>query len=144
MRSIKMTYRFFTELNFVVSAVILLLITSCDPAKVLVITASNQPGISATIYGNTSMLPRSAGMPTEKISISVPFGTPVKRDTSIYYGFGGWKGDDKIKNLAKNIDSIIINNSNGQITLNTHESITNYLLKHRHGFARRILRIEAK
>ncbi len=143
MWSNKTSFRFFTYFTFS-GAVVLLLITSCDPAKVLVITASNQPGVSVTLYGNTTMLPFQGEMPPEKIAITVPGGTPVKRDTLIYYGFGGWSGDDKIKNLAHSIDSIIINSSNGQIVLNTHESITNYLLKQRHGFAKRILRIEAK
>lgn len=49
-----------------------------------------------------------------------------------------------MSDFSKNIDSIIIVTDNGKLTLDKQKEINNYQLRHRHGFANRILTIEAK
>ena len=120
------------------------LLTSCDPAAIMVIRAANKPNVSVAVYGNKKMLPHP-GNDSQKVVIRIPpLEGKSKQDTIIFYGFGGWVGDKWTPALVNNIDSIIINNSKGKMVLNNRADITNYLLKHRSGFAKRILKIEAK
>ncbi len=124
--------------------VIAILIQSCDPARILVVKAAKNPDVSVTVYGNNKILPGPHEKENEKIVIKIPTtGTRVTRDTVFYYGLGGWPKGKFMTEFAKNIDSIIIINSNGKIVLDNLSDITNYLSKHRHGFAKRILTIEA-
>lgn len=124
-------------------AVIAILIQSCDPARILVLKASKNPDVSVTVYGNNKILPGPHEKENEKIVIKIPAtGTSATRDTVFYYGFGGWPKSKFMTEFSKNIDSIIIINSNSKIVLDNLPDITNYLSKHRHGFAKRILTIE--
>jgi hypothetical protein len=123
----------------------LTVLTSCDPARVLIIKASGKPNVSVTVYGNKNLLPRTYNSDNEKITIKIPSDdTSTKRDTFFYYGLGGWGNSDLMPEFSKHIDSIIIVNRYGKLILDNQSEINGYLLKQRHGFSKRILTIEAK
>ncbi len=46
--------------------------------------------------------------------------------------------------FSRTIDSIVINDRKEKVILNNQTNIDSYLLKHRHGFAKRKLTIKAK
>ncbi len=117
---------------------------SCDPARILVVKAADKPNVSVTIYSNKNILPYSNDS-IDKIIIKIPeTDTSIKHDTTFFYGLGGWGNDSLMPNFSQNIDSIIIVNSKEKVMLDNQTDINTYLLKNRHGFAKRILTIEAK
>lgn len=117
-------------------------VQSCDPARVMVVKTADKPNLSVAIYANKNILPGKEG--NDKIVINIPSqGMPAKRDTTFYYGLGGW-GRGDMSWFAKDIDSIIIINSNGKLLLNDEAAIAGYLNKHKHGFGHRILTIKAQ
>ena len=118
-----------------------LILVSCDPAKIVVIKASNKNNTSVMIFGNGRMLPFANRADSNKIVIQVPLNDTTKR--TLKYGLGDWY-EGAITDLAKNIDSIIISNAQGRSVLNNRTDIETYLKKHRGGYAKNILRIEAK
>lgn len=81
----------------------------------------------------------------KKIIIHVPTTDTISEKEKMFlYGLGGWSDSYLMPDFSKNIDSIIIINGKGTMTLNTQSSINEYLLKNRSGFAKRKLTIEAK
>ena len=95
----------------------LLFITSCDPAKVLIIKAKKK-NTSIHVYANKEISPFSDGDDNAKMIIHVPAnGTTMK---AFYYGFGGWSKDG-VSRLASDIDSIIIINRFDTLSLKNHD-----------------------
>lgn len=133
------------SIPFCISILVIITLASCDPARILIVKAGENPNVSVSVYANKNILPHPQGNLNQKIVIQVP-ATPssTKRDTTILYGLGGWGDDSLMPEYAKNIDSIVLVNSNGTVVLNDQTEINAYLLKSRHGFAKRILTIEAK
>jgi hypothetical protein len=127
--------------------IICLLLSSCDPGRVLFIRAGNHAGVSIIIYGNRIVFPMENGKyihDSEKTVIRIPDpGRPSTHDTICFYGLGVWDSGH-IQFLVDNIDSIIINNRNNQILLKAKPEIRNYFLHHRRGFAGCRLTIKAK
>ena len=121
-------------------ALLLLFFTSCDPAKVLVIRAKKN-NTSIHVYANKKISPFSYGDDNAKMIIHVTANDTTKKE--FYYGFGGWSREGVFR-LASGIDSIIIINRFDTISLKITTDIENYLWKHTSGFARRLLKIEAK
>lgn len=118
---------------------------SCDPARIMQIRTNGKANYSVTIYANNKILPFQKNKQDEKIILQFPGNNlPTKRDTTFYYGFGGWHNKTRMPEFAKNFDSIIIVRNGQKQSLTDQEEITKYLLKNRHGFAKRILTIEAK
>lgn len=126
----------------------LMLFQACDPARVLIIKAANKPNISVTVYANKNILPLQfpyhPDSAAQKITIQVPADTVPKREKLFLYGIGGWGNDQLLSDFSKNIDSIILITNKGKTALTTQASIHHYLLKHRSGFAKHVLTIEAK
>ncbi len=122
------------------NVVFLLSLQSCDPARVLVVKAAGVQDSSVTIYANKNILPSASGNGDEKIILHIP----AAKDTIFYYGIGGWGEDDLMSGFAANFDSIILQGHGERQVLSNLESITDYLLNHRSGFASRILTIEAE
>lgn len=113
------------------------------------VKTANKPYCSVTIYTNENILPRSylnhQDSTAKKIVIHVPTSDTIPQHEKLFlYGLGGWSDNSVMPDFSKNIDSIIIVNGNGKLTLDEYSEINNYLLKHRHGFAKHILTIEAK
>jgi hypothetical protein len=121
-------------------------IQSCDPAKILTVNASGNLKTSVTIYANRNVLPRTTGIDSnEKVVIRTPaIEKDGKRKISFYYGFGGWSNKNHMPEFSKNIDSIIIQNSDNELSLTKQEDICNYLVKHRRGIFKNFLVIEAR
>lgn len=118
---------------------------SCDPVRMLVVKAADKPNVSVTIYSNKNILSFSNDSIDNKIIIQIPeTDSSIKRDTTLFYGLGGWGNDSLMYNFSQNIDSIIIVNSSETVILNNQNEINAYLLENRHGFAKSILTIEAK
>jgi len=114
---------------------------SCDPAKILVIKADKKSNLSVTVYTNKKIIPFGDNNDSTKFTFQVPLnGTTIQ---AFNYGIGNWS-NDAIRNLSKNIDSIIINNSTSKVVLVNKLEIENYLKKHRSGYAGSVLTIEAK
>lgn len=127
----------------------LFLLQSCDPARIMVVKTSEKSNYSVTVYANEKIFPRSYPYHQDsiekKIIIHVPTTDTIpQREKIFFYGLGGWSDSYLMPDFSKNIDSIIIVNGKGKMTLNSQSSINDFLLKHRHGFAKRILTIEAK
>jgi hypothetical protein len=125
------------------------LLYSCDPARVLIVKVADKENYSVTIYANENILPRSypyhQDSVAKKIIIHVPTTDTISESEKMFlYGLGGWSDSYLMPDFSQNIDSIIIVNGKGTITLNTLTSINEYLLKNRSGFAKRKLTIEAK
>ena len=133
----------------IVIAVGVILVQSCDPARILVVKASKKPGVSVAIYANENILPRSYpysedSIP-EKIVVRIPTTDSIPRRKTVFgYGLGTWGDSALMPGFSKDIDSIIIINIENKLTLNHQAEINDYLLEHRHGFAKRILTIKAK
>lgn len=117
-----------------------LFLASCDPIKRLVIKAGNSNTFVA-VYTNKKILPCGNREDNSKIIIQVPYNDTTRK--TFNYGIGYWPGD-AITNLAANIDSIVIKNTNGKVVLIGKTDIERYLKKHRSGYARSVLTIEAK
>jgi hypothetical protein len=118
-----------------------ILLASCDPAKVLVITAHNKSNASVTVYTNRQIIPSADKDDKTKLVIQVPFnGTTSK---TFNYGMGNWPLN-AISELATNIDSIVIRNTIDRVVFDNKAQIFNYLNKHRSGYAGSVLTIEAK
>lgn len=137
------------QIIFLVSAFGLFLIQACDPAKILVVRTANKPNYSVTIYANENILPHfypyHQDSIAKKVVIHVPTTDTVgEREKTFFFGLGSWGDNSLMPNFSKKIDSIIIVNNNGKLILDKQTEINDYLLKHRHGFAKRILTIEAK
>jgi hypothetical protein len=129
-------------------AAVVLFIQSCDPGRVLIVKSANKPNSFVEIYANQYFRSGAEGYGKENKQVLIRIPTdeiPVRRDTAFYFGFGGWGGDESMRNFSKKIDSIIISNSNSKIILNDQEEINSYLLKHRRGlFVKQVLIIKAK
>jgi hypothetical protein len=131
------------KLLFVI--IIAVITQSCDPARVLMIKATGKPTVSVTIYADKKMLPHRWRNEKEKVVFKVsPNAEHKKRDSTLFFGFGGWSEDAIQTELTKHIDSIVIVNSTGKQILNTPTDISTYLIAHRYGFVNRIVKIEAK
>ena len=135
--------------NIFITLLGLFLLQSCDPARILVVKTSDKINYSVTVYANENILPRSypyhQDSIAKKIVIHVPTADTIpQREKMFLYGIGGWSDSYLMTGFSKNIDSIMIVNSKGKLTLNSQSSINGFLLKHRHGFAKHILTIEAK
>jgi len=117
-----------------------ILFTSCDPAKVLIIKAKKN-NTSIHVYANKTISPFSDGDDNVKMIIHVPANDTTKK--AFYYGLGGWSKDG-VSRLTSDIDSIIIINRFDTISLKITADIENYLWKHTSGVARHVLKIKAK
>jgi hypothetical protein len=118
---------------------------SCDPAQMLEIKTADKPNCSVTIYANRNILPYNDGKQNEKLILRIPtIGSKPVTDTTFSYGIGGWPDKNGMQKFSKNIDSIIIISNGIRLGLINQEAITEYLVKHRHGFGKSILTIEAK
>ena len=128
------------SINIGCALLTLLFVTSCDPAKVLIIKAKKK-NTSVHVYANKKISPFSDGGDNAKMIIHVPANDSTKK--SFYYGFGGWSKDG-VSRLASAIDSIIIINRFDTLSLKIIPDIEHYLWKHTSGYARSILKIKAK
>jgi hypothetical protein len=121
-----------------------IVLSSCDPGKRLVIKAADKKDVWVTVYATQKIVPGSHESDTNKVIIQVPSPDTTERHKKMFiYAIGTWP-NEAITNLAANIDSIIINNTSGQLRLTTKAQIEAYLRKHRHGYASSILTIKAK
>lgn len=137
--------QFKSSILYTITTFVAISLWACDPAKVLMISSSNKPNTSVSIYANKVLFPRYKANGPDKIKLVIPSpNTPEHRDTMFLYGIGTWYGDEYMANFAKDIDSIIIVNTKNTLVLNTQKDIITYLLKHRHGFAKSRLTIRAK
>jgi len=119
------------------------LFAGCDPEKLLIIKASGESTALVRVYCNKSILLQQ-GSTNEKVIISLPTtDDPPKKDTTFRYLIGSWSRED-VDKLTKGIDSIVIGNSSGNKVIADTEGISNYLLKHRSGYGKSKLTIEAK
>lgn len=115
---------------------------SCDPIQVLIIKTSPDKNESISIYTNDISDLRNKS--NEKVVINVPYTDSILKHEKIFaYGIGGWS-EYETNLLTENIDSIIINNDTGKITLKEQDSIKNYLLDRRSGWAESVLTIGAE
>lgn len=120
-------------------------LTSCDPARILVIKASNKPNTSVAFYANTNILPYANDSVSEKIIIKIPeVATSTYSDTTFCYGLGGWGDESVISSFSQSIDSIVVINNSKIVVIDNQADINSYLLKNRRGYAKRKLVIEAK
>lgn len=118
--------------------------TGCDPGQTLVIKTSQNPKSSVEIYGSARMLPTERYDDTGKIILRMPStDNNARRDTSFDYGIGTW-GEGRNDKFVDNVDSIIINDSTGQLKLTGQTELDQYIKNHTSGYAGSIFTIEAK
>ena len=115
-----------------VVTLIVLLLTSCDPAKRLIIKVDNNTNSSITLYTNNKIIPFGNKDDSSKLIIRVPYSDTTTK--TLCYGLGNWP-NESIADLATNIDSIVIINSTGKLSLSTKSEIQAYLKKNRGGYA---------
>lgn len=140
---VKHTYE--VSMIYIATLLTVATLTSCDPGRTLVIKAPNKPNTSVVVYANANILPYATDNISEKIIIKIPeIDSSIKRDTTFYFGLGGWRDDSLMPSFSQNIDSIVIVNISGTVVLDNQTDINSYLLKNRRGFAKRKLIIEAK
>jgi len=128
---------------FVLSAW-LILATSCDPAKILVIQAASEANVSVTVYARNGFLPQYESSSDNHVQIRIP--DPYRsslRDTTFYYGIGGWSQEHDLMEIANKVDSIIIINRDSEVRLINYDDVFKYLLDNRSGFAKRKITIQA-
>src|SRR4051812_47919088 len=106
----------FKTISFLILTILFL--TSCDPAKLLIIRADSKNNTSVSVYTNNKIIPFGNEVgnkeDTTKMIIQVPFDDTTKR--TFNYGIGNWP-NNAITELVTNIDSVIINNSKNKIVL---------------------------
>lgn len=135
--------------RYIITLIGLFLLQSCDPARILIVKTANRPNYSVTIYANENILPHAFAYhedsSAKKMTIRVSSSDSVaQREKILYYGLGGWGGNSLMPYFSRNIDSIIIVADNRKLTIDKQKDINDFLLKHRHGFAKHKLTIEAK
>lgn len=131
------------------SRLILLLISgmalsSCDPAKVMILKTSGEKGSGVVLYGNAGMLPGHSLSDSSKIRLQFFSKSNAAKDTLFLNGIGGWSGKNYMMDFAGNFDSILFVSVKGTIRISDRKQIYNYLFVHRKGFARRKLILESK
>ena len=119
----------------------ILLISSCDPAKLLIINAGDKENTSITVYTNSAILPLDNKEGPAKMIIRVTYNDTTKKRFN--YGIGNWP-NSAITELTANIDSIIFKNNNSKTVLSDKAEMEKYLQQHRHGYAGSILTIGSK
>ena len=120
------------------------LFAACDPGKSFTIKAAENKNVSVIIYADSDLMPGASSTPKKKITIRVPSSDTSKDiEKSFAYGIGGWS-DRSISILAGHIDSVIIENSGGNLSLKNHAVIKEYLQKNLRGKYHNELIIEAK
>ena len=133
MRRIKLIYLLFISIALV----------GCDPGQILIIRVPNKSETSVTIFANKNILPFDKG--NEKIVIQIPNNKlKPKYDTLFRYGLGAWREKTEIDYFVSNIDSIILRNTVNIEVFKDKDAIKNYLMKHRSGYLKSTLTIEAK
>ena len=119
----------------------ILLLSACDPGRVLVIRADTKNNTSVTVYTNKKIIPFSNKDDSSKFVIHVPHNDTTEKIFN--YGLGNWP-NDAIVDLTTIIDSVIIQNHTNKLVLVNKADIHAYLRKHRSGYAKSVLTIEAK
>lgn len=135
--------------RYIIILIGLFLLQSCDPARILVVRTASRPNCSVTIYANENILPHSftyhEDSSAKKITIRVSSSDSLaQREKIFYYGLGGWGDNSLMPYFSKHIDSIIIVADNSKLSIIKQNEINDFLLKHRYGFAKHKLTIEAK
>lgn len=117
--------------------------SSCDPIRVLIISANSNKNTSICIYGNNNVLPtwERGNTDPQQVVLKVPVQDSVLHEQrAYYYGIGVWD-DLYLKGFLKNIDSIIIISSKGTLHLRGAPEMEKYLKKHRHGLFKHVLEL---
>ncbi len=127
--------------KLILSIFVFALLVGCDPLLTLVIKTDGTLASSVTIYGNVeSMYPGNIEKP-QSIA-KVPFtDSIIKYKRTFGYGVGIWD-TATVKDLVKNIDSIIIKTDSTALNLKEKPEIQKYLLNHRTGFMKSLIVIE--
>ena len=124
-------------------SILTMLLSGCDPALVFSVEAARKPNASVTVYMAKDVQNRHSvsAIPRQIIMVPTQDSIPVYKQ-QYSCGLGGWSNEG-VRSFAENIDSMIIEQQGSRTIYNTKDEITNYLLNHRKGFAKRILYIEA-
>ena len=113
----------------------LLVLVSCDPAKIIVLKTNKVPNSQISIYADATILPYSNPDSISKIILQVPYtDSTTHREKVLNYGLGVWD-DEELIHLSEIIDSIIIQNAESIDICNSQNEIHAYLIAHRGGFA---------
>ena len=130
-----------SSLTPVLLVTLAILLAGCDPAKILRIKAGNKTNLSVTVYTNNKLIPSCEKEYNCKLIIHVTY--KVTTIKTFYYGIRKLP-NESIAYLSANIDSIVIINSSGKLSVSTKPDIQAYLKKNRSGYLGSILTIEAK
>lgn len=114
----------------------------CDPIQVLIIKTRANKNESITLYADDISDLRKTSK--EKVVIKVPYIDSISKNEKIFrYGVGGWS-EYEMNLLIQKIDSIIIIKEREERIIKEPDSIKNFLMKRRSGWAESILTIETK
>ena len=130
---------------FVASALFLLFfLPSCDPAKMMIISTGNIPGVKfmAYLHGDIRGLFRTGSGSNEKSVILLSSDTGMPHDTSFFYGIGNWP-ETSVEQLADKIDSIVIIHPHSRLSYDTPAEIKRFLMRRRVGMMNQCIRIRA-
>lgn len=117
------------------------LLQSCDPAKIIIIKQRDCTLCSLTLYAKSSFLLDKGPYSNKQIIIKAPTkGSVITGKRVISYGIGIWS-DSEIRQLSKTIDSIVVFTGDSKKVYWDCNEIQRYLLKNRKGFTASIIRI---
>jgi hypothetical protein len=104
------------------------MLSSCDPARVLIMKPSKKQNRKILIYGNQALVPLIFQNDTlnKKVVIDTPIKDSNRNKELVFYGIGVW-GDSSIVKFSKNIDSIVIIKDDLKNKLDSQEEINSYL-----------------
>ena len=120
---------------FFVICFTVLILTGCDPIKLLTVKAA--PNTQVIIYKKGQNIEAD----TAKNIIRVPENGTVEQQ--FYFGLGLWP-EEAIINYSASLDSIVFYNKDGKTKLTNQTDIQNYLMKQRRGLFKSNLIIESK
>lgn len=109
---------------------ILLLITSCDPVRILTLkTKAESTSIKIYLKNNKIMGFEKSGNPIE-------VSAQKEKDFTAYFTIGYWDDENIQQNLTQNIDSIVIQTNKRKEFYKSPESIQQFLKKNRKIFSK--------
>jgi hypothetical protein len=114
----------------------------CVPLRSIYICPDRKDRNTFALYGQKDFIPNTTQYHRKKMDISLPL-IVKKSPVYVFYGDGVWT-DSLVNQISHSIDSVIITNKKGTIKYGTNDEIKSYLLSHRQGRLKQMIRLTTK
>lgn len=128
------------NIKLLLCCTLFIVLASCDPARVLIISNGNHKNSSVTVYASSNILPHPSTSDTGRVIIKMPSIYDASRnDTLLFYGLGNWSDEALMPGFAEQIDSIVFVSKGERRVLQDSQEITTCLLNCRRGLMDHVL-----